>query len=210
MQFQYDFLGGSVPQNLGILVCDSGCLDDLSWQQKLLILPPDPPPFFNTRPEPYVVDETNWLTTQDDEIITTQSGELITPTVPNPADAADISYLTATISAPGGSVAVAYLDLYDGDPATTGRSVLVDVTGSSTRTNIASSLTTTASIAQNLSDLEVAASSAGVVSITHIAIFDEATGGTLQMSGPVSVSPSVNTGNSLQFASLALTIDLSI
>lgn len=209
MQFQYDFLGGSVPQSLGLLVCPT-CLDDLSWQQKLLILPPDPPPFFNTRPEPYVVDETDWLTTQDDDIITTQSSELLTPTVPNPADAADISYLTSTISAPGGSVAVAYLDLYDGDPTTTGRSVLVDVTGSSTRTNIASSLTTTADIAQNLSDLEVAASSAGVVSITHIAIFDAATGGTLQMSGPVDVSPTVNTGNSLQFASLALTIDLSI
>src|SRR5262249_19242830 len=56
MAFQYDFMGGAVPQSLGLLVCPI-CTDDLNWQAKLLILPPDPAPFRNTRAEPYNVDE---------------------------------------------------------------------------------------------------------------------------------------------------------
>lgn len=83
MQFQYDFMGGSVPQNLGLLVC-SRCLDDLNWQQKLLILPPDPRPIANTRPEPYVVDETSWMTTQDGDVITAEDGETFITPIPNP------------------------------------------------------------------------------------------------------------------------------
>lgn len=85
MQFQYDFVGGATPQNLGLLVCPT-CLDDLQYQNMLLILPPDPAPIWNTRPEPYAVDETNWLTTQDGDIITTQDGDPFITTIPNPAD----------------------------------------------------------------------------------------------------------------------------
>lgn len=84
MQFQYDYMGGSTPQNLGVLVC-SRCLDELSFQNKLLILPPDPKPFFNTRPEPYAVDETNWMTTEGGSVIDTQDGESIITPVPNPS-----------------------------------------------------------------------------------------------------------------------------
>lgn len=84
MAFQYDYLGGSVPQNLGLLVCET-CTDALNFQQKLLILPPDPAPIFNTRPEPYAVDETNWLTTEDGDIIDTQDGEQFIQSIPNPA-----------------------------------------------------------------------------------------------------------------------------
>lgn len=41
-----------------------------------LILPPDPDPLFNTRPEPYTIDETDWRVTQDGEIRETQDGAL--------------------------------------------------------------------------------------------------------------------------------------
>lgn len=83
MQFQYDFMGGSSPQSLGLLVCGK-CLDDMNWQQKLLILPPDPRPIFNTRPEPYIVDETSWMTTQDGDIITSETNETFITPIPNP------------------------------------------------------------------------------------------------------------------------------
>ncbi len=85
MQFQYDFVGGPTPQNLGILVCPT-CLDDLNYQNMLFILPPDPAPTFNTRPEPYAVDETDWLTTQSGDIIDTQDGAQFITQIPNPAD----------------------------------------------------------------------------------------------------------------------------
>ncbi len=72
MQFQYDFLGGSVPQNTGFLVCPR-CVDGLNFQRMLLIIPPDPPAIFNTRPEIYSVDETNFMVTEDDDILTTDT-----------------------------------------------------------------------------------------------------------------------------------------
>lgn len=84
MVFQYDFRGGSSPINTNILRCPR-CLDDLSFQQKLLIIPPDPPTFYNVRPEPYAVDETNWITTQSGDIIDTQSGAPLITSVPNPS-----------------------------------------------------------------------------------------------------------------------------
>lgn len=100
MQFQYDFVGGPTPQNLGLLVCQK-CLDDLAYQFQLIVLPPDPAPTFNTRPETYTVDETDWLVTQDDEIITTQTDSPITPTEPNPEDPANASNLTTRLPGTG-------------------------------------------------------------------------------------------------------------
>jgi hypothetical protein len=87
MQWQYDFRGGSSPMNIRILKCPR-CMDDLRYQSKLLILPPDPAPIMNTRPENYVVDETNWMTTEDGLIIDTQSGEDFITSIPNPATTA--------------------------------------------------------------------------------------------------------------------------
>lgn len=58
-------------------------LDEPQPQLRTLILPADPAPVFNTRPEPYAIDETSWLTTQDSEIVTTNSGINI---VTNPAN----------------------------------------------------------------------------------------------------------------------------
>lgn len=87
MQWQYDYRGGNSPVNVRILKCPR-CVDALRFQAKLVILPPDPRPIMNTRPESYVVDETNWLTTQDSEIIDTQAGDNFITSIPNPASQA--------------------------------------------------------------------------------------------------------------------------
>lgn len=111
MQFQYDFQGGSAPINRQILRCPK-CIDGLRYQAKLLIIPPDPPPLFNTRPENYVVDETTWIIDGTAEggalptgdIITTgvssDSGPALIPSQPNPADPGDASDLTTDLPGP--------------------------------------------------------------------------------------------------------------
>jgi hypothetical protein len=84
MAFQYDFFGGAVPQNTGFFVCER-CTDDLAWQFKLLVLPPDPLPQLVIRPETYAADETNFLTMQDNStIIDTQDGKDFVTSIPNP------------------------------------------------------------------------------------------------------------------------------
>lgn len=74
LQFQYDFRGGSVPVNTGWLRCPR-CITPLTYQKKLIIIPPDPAPIMNTRPEPYYIDETDFRTTQDGDTRDTQDGE---------------------------------------------------------------------------------------------------------------------------------------
>lgn len=51
-------------------------LDIPQEQLRSLVIPADPEPIFNARPENYVVDETDWRATQDLEIRETQDGEL--------------------------------------------------------------------------------------------------------------------------------------
>lgn len=206
MGFQYDFRGGSSPINTQILRCPR-CFDSLAYQQKLLIIPPDPPTFYNVRPEPYSVDEANWLTTNEQQIILTEADEPITTNIPNPADSV-ASVLACRISAPGVSVAVCYLDLFIGAPSQGGRSVLADITGSSTRTNIASALTTAGGIATNPDYIVVSSASAAQTNVTFVGIYDAATGGTLLMEGAVSASPTIGLGNPVQFNQLGLYITL--
>lgn len=64
MQFQYDFLGGSSPKSTGFLKCPR-CLDPLTFQRQLIVIPPDPPMVFNTRPEVYAVDEAGPIQTSE-------------------------------------------------------------------------------------------------------------------------------------------------
>lgn len=198
-----------MPQSQGWLVCER-CINPLTMQRQLIVLPPDPRPFFNTRPENYAVDEENYLATLDDDIIGTDSGETITTNIPNPENAGNTTLLVCSIAAPGGSLAVAYLDLFNGDPAAGGYSVLVEITGSSTRTNIASQLTLPLdNIAINTNVLTVAASSASVTNVTHVGIYNAASGGTLLMSGTVSATPTIAEGNPVQFPIKGLSIDLN-
>lgn len=209
MAFQYDYQGGSVPTNTGYLKCPR-CMDALNYQRKLIIIPPDPPPLMNTRPGNNAVDETNWLTTQDGDIFeTVTTDEEYITSIPNPAQNAATSVLASRIVYPAGSVATVYLDLYDGNPASIGSSVLALITGSATRTNIAADLTTTNDVATNAEPIVMAASSANTVNVSYVAIFDAATGGNLLASGLVSASPTVAQGNAVQFDALTLSIDIS-
>lgn len=187
LQFQFDYLGGSVPQSLGLIVCRR-CLDDLNFQQKLLILPPDPQPIFNTRPENYVVDETDWLTTEDGDTITTQDDEDFITSLPDPAQNADQTYLSATLAYPSGSVAVLYLDLFNGNPAAGGTSILAAVTGSATRTDVAASMASVAAYAENVEDITIISASLATSNVTHIGFYTAASAGTLLVSGTVSAT----------------------
>ena len=87
MRWETEYRGGNTPVRTGFLVCPR-CVDPPSEQHKLQILPPDPPSFMNTRPENYVVDETNWMTTEDGDIIDTQDGKDFITNLPNPSSTA--------------------------------------------------------------------------------------------------------------------------
>jgi hypothetical protein len=52
LTWQYGYAGTRL-QNLRILVCDTGCLDIPNRQIGAKIIPPDPLPIPNARPEPF-------------------------------------------------------------------------------------------------------------------------------------------------------------
>ena len=208
MQFQYAYQGTTVPQNTNFIVCDR-CLDPLNPQDTPYILPPDPPPIYNARPENYALDESSDLGTEDGLSITTEDGVPITTAIPNPSFTANTSKLTSFVLAPSGSVATAYLDLFDGDPTSGAASVLAAITGSATRTNIAADLTTVNGIAVNPDYIVITAASENQTNISYIGIYDAATSGTLLMSGAVSASPTIAQDNPVQFNPLNLRINLN-
>ena len=74
-QFQYAGVG---MVNLRILVCET-CLDVPQPQLQALIIPADPEPVFNARPEAYQVDEVDLLSTESLDPITTQDDIEIVP-----------------------------------------------------------------------------------------------------------------------------------
>lgn len=84
MQFQYAYQGSTQPQNTNFVVCDR-CLDPLDPQSMPYILPPDPMPVYNARPEPYTLDETSWMSTPEGDILTTEDDEQFITPLPNPA-----------------------------------------------------------------------------------------------------------------------------
>jgi hypothetical protein len=106
-------------------------------------------------------------------------------------------------------VSSVYLDLFNGDPATTGVSVLSAITGSATRTDIASQLTTVLGIAKNTSPIVITSASAVTININYAALYDAALGGTLLARGSLSASPTIASGNPVQFASIGLQINLN-
>ena len=55
LSFQNQWAGPSL-LNTNLLVCDR-CLDKPAPFLKTLVLPPDPTPVLNARPEPYSIDE---------------------------------------------------------------------------------------------------------------------------------------------------------
>ena len=70
LHWQNQWSGRSIIQ-LHLLVCDD-CLDIPAPFLRTPVLPPDPPPIFNARVEPYSIDETDWRVTTTPEIRETE------------------------------------------------------------------------------------------------------------------------------------------
>lgn len=90
LRWQYAYMGSTQPMNTHLLVCPS-CEDQLNPQDTPNILPPDPVPILNARPEPYVLDESSWLGTPEGDTLVTESGETFITPVPNPDSTASIA-----------------------------------------------------------------------------------------------------------------------
>jgi len=83
LHFQHQWSGSKL-LNLRLLVCDR-CLDIPAAFLRTLVLPPDPPPIFNARPEPYSIDEASppflfpaGIAWDDDNGISWDDGNLLT------------------------------------------------------------------------------------------------------------------------------------
>lgn len=76
LNWQFQFAGLRL-QNLKLLVCDR-CLDVPQPQLKARILPPDPVPIMNARPEFFDIDENTFLVTDSGLHIITSNGEHLT------------------------------------------------------------------------------------------------------------------------------------
>jgi hypothetical protein len=63
LHWQSDWRGNALV-NLRLLVCDR-CLDTPSPWFRSIVLPADPPPIMNARPEAYTIDETDWRVIED-------------------------------------------------------------------------------------------------------------------------------------------------
>lgn len=74
--WQYQWIGPQL-QNLRILVCTATCLDVPQEQLRTVILPADPYPILNARPEPFAIDEIDFLTTEDGDFLVTQDGDFL-------------------------------------------------------------------------------------------------------------------------------------
>lgn len=70
LRWQYQWAGMQL-QNLCYLVCPT-CLDVPQQQLKARIIPPDPMPTLNARPENFLVDDFDYMTTQDGDVLVSQ------------------------------------------------------------------------------------------------------------------------------------------
>lgn len=74
LAFQFDYRGQTL-QNTNLMVCDR-CEDVPQPQLKPLVLPPDPIPVQNARPEPYTMNETDYRITEEDDRRITEEDDL--------------------------------------------------------------------------------------------------------------------------------------
>jgi hypothetical protein len=77
LHYQYE-VNGLTMLNTRLRVCEE-CMDNPNFQFQNIPLPADPLPKRNARPEPYLLDEVDYLTTQDYTPIATQDGQPLTP-----------------------------------------------------------------------------------------------------------------------------------
>ncbi len=73
LRWQMEWSGAQLINTRFLVGADN--YDTPQEQLRTLILPPDPPPLFNARVEPYVIDETDYRTTQDTEFRVTEDDE---------------------------------------------------------------------------------------------------------------------------------------
>lgn len=164
--------------NQRTLVCPE-CNDKPAAFLKAIVLPADPPAIYNIRPENYTIDDEG-------------------PTQP----------LIAELHLASSSITTLYLDLYDGNPATDGESVLSTLTGSATRTNFASSMgVPVALVATNTAVITLVSIADTSAEFTYLAAFDAASGGNLLASTAV-IPQTVVMGNGLACAVGALRVQV--
>lgn len=70
LTWQFQWAGPNL-QNLRLLVCQS-CNDVPQPQLKPRIIPPDPMPTLNARPEPFLIDDYDYRVTEDGDIRVTE------------------------------------------------------------------------------------------------------------------------------------------
>ncbi len=88
MRWQYAWAG---PQLINLQLLVAPDMYDIPQEQlRTIVIPPDPAPIFNLRPEPYTIDETDWRSTNDGDIRETQDDELRV-TMPSQYEATDES-----------------------------------------------------------------------------------------------------------------------
>ena len=71
LQYQYQWAGFDLI-NLRLRVCPT-CMDVPSQQLRTIIIPPDPVPLIDPRPEPYAFDEVDYRVTEDDSTRVTET-----------------------------------------------------------------------------------------------------------------------------------------
>ena len=72
LSWQFEWAGNQLI-NQRTLRCED-CLDIPQEQLRAIILPPDPVPILNPRPEPYTLEEPSFLATQSFDNLCTESG----------------------------------------------------------------------------------------------------------------------------------------
>ena len=88
-----------------------------------------------------------------------------------------------------------FLDLYDGDPLTTGSSVLATLTGSATRVDQESVMSDSEDgVITNESEIEITDAVVGGANVQYVAFFDAATGGDLTCTSLLSIPQTVTAG----------------
>lgn len=105
-----------------------------------------------------------------------------------------------------------YLDLFDGNPAHGGISVLDAITGSAVRTDVTSQLTqwTARSLLTNTDVLSVSSASLSQTNVSYVALYSAASSGSLLYSAAIGASQVIALNNPVQFLALQLSFPLSI
>lgn len=179
-QLQYQYqYNGTTLYNTRYRVCPT-CMDIPQPQLLNPILPPDPLPVNDPRLPAYSVNESGTLQEIGAQVFTgTEFG------------------------------ATLYIDLFYGNPATGAESVLGAITGSSTRTNYATSMSGPSSPYVNTQDIVITTNIIASTNVSWVGIYDAATGGTLLMSATLLNPLTAVLYNTLQFSTGNLQITVT-